>query len=329
MRADHRDRDFVAAHARRQTRKRRLRQAPRAHRQFRIGMKNPADAGELRVVSGGRQQRDAEGNPVAADSRRQREAAEVEQIDKVGVGAEPGVELDRIGQHLRRGVHGRRRRQHQRVEDGEGALGYLAQRLQPVQRRKGVGGAEPRPADDDLARHRMERFRRRRQQISDHEISLGDPRSFIEQPRGLIKRLEVESDQRGAQRGPALERLAVRFLRRLVAEEDQLAVARHAQPEVCGKRRHLRQRPVTRIGIGAVGTGHRRQGRHRVINAEREHRHAIQRPACRHHACGGDQSKTRLQPDDVVEHRGHPSGARGVSAQGQRHHPGRYGHCRS
>ena len=110
-------------------------------------MEDAADAGELRVVSGRRQQRDAERNVVGPDRRRQRQAAEVEQIDEIGVGAEPAVEFDRIGQHLRGRVGGRRRRQHQRVDIGKGALGDVAQRLQPVQRGKGVGGGEPRAGD--------------------------------------------------------------------------------------------------------------------------------------------------------------------------------------
>ena len=170
----------------------------------------------------------------------------------------------------------------------------------------------------------MDRLRRRRQQIPDHKISLGDPRSFIEQPRCLIERFEIEPDQRGAERGPALERLAVRFLRSLVAEEDQLAVARHAQPEVGGKPRHLRQRPAARIGIGAIGAGHRGQRRHRVVNTERKERHAIERPACRHHAGGGDQSKTRLEPDDIVERRRNAPGARSVGAQAEAREPDRH-----
>ena len=115
-----------------------------AQRQFGIGMEDAADAGELRVLSGRRQQRDAERNIVGADRRRQREAAEVEQIDEIGVGAEPAVEFDRIGQHLRGAVGGRRRRQHQRVDIRKGALGDAAQRLQSIQCRKGIGRGQPR-----------------------------------------------------------------------------------------------------------------------------------------------------------------------------------------
>ena len=167
-------------------------------------MKYAPDAGELRVVSCGRQQRDAERNAVGAHRGRQREAAEIEQIDKIGVGAEPGVELDRIGQHLRGRIGGRRGRQHHRIEIGESALGDTAQRLQPVERGKGVGGGQPRAGDRDLARHRMDRIRRRGEQVADDEIAFGDPRALVEQPRGLVKRLQIEFDQRGAERCPAL-----------------------------------------------------------------------------------------------------------------------------
>ena len=176
-------------------------------------MEHAADAGERGVAPGGRQQRDAERNAVGAHRGRQRQAAEIEQVDEIGVGAEPAVELDRIGQHLRGRIGGRRGRQHHRIEIGKGALGDAAQRLQPIERGKGVGRGQPRAGRGDLARHRMDRIRRRREQVADHEIALGDPRPLVEQPRGLIKRLEVEFDQRGAERCPALERLAIGLLR--------------------------------------------------------------------------------------------------------------------
>ena len=171
-----------------------------AERQPGVGMEPPADARQLRIVAGRRQQRDAERDAVGAHRGRQRQAAQIEQVDEIGVGAEPAVELDRIGQHLRDRVDGRRGRQHQRVDAGKDALADAAQPLQPVQRRKRVGGGEPRARGGDFARHRMDRVGRRRQQIADHQISLGDPRPFIEQPRRLVERLDVDLDQRGAER---------------------------------------------------------------------------------------------------------------------------------
>ena len=168
----------------------------------------------------------------------------------------------------------------------------------------------------------MDRIRRGRQQVADDKIAFGDPRALIEQPRGLIKRLEIEFDQRGAERCPALKRLAIGFLRGAVAEEDQLAVARHAQSQLAGKRGHRSQRPVARKRIGAVGSRHRRQRGHRVVDGEREHRNAVQRPARRHQAGVGDQPEARLQSDDVVEHRRHAARTRRVGAECERHQAG-------
>ena len=192
-------------------------------------MEHAADAGELRVVAGGRQQRDAERNAVGPHRRRQRQPAEIEQIDEIGVGAEPAIELDRIGQHLRGRIGGRRGRQHQRVDIAKGALGDAPQRLQAIERGERIGRGQPRAGRGDLARDGMNRIRRRRQQIADHQIAFGDPRPLIEQPRGLIKRFEIEFDQCRAKRGPALQRLAIGLLR--------LACRRRRSIGRCGERR--------------------------------------------------------------------------------------------
>ena len=175
----------------------------------------------------------------------------------------------------------------------------------------------------------MNRVRRRGQQVADHQIALGDPRAFIKQPRGLIERLEIAFDRRGAERGPSGHRLAPGFLRGLVAEENQLVVSRYAEPQRAWKRSHGRQRPLLRKRIGAVGAGHRRERRHRVIDGEREDRHAVQRAARRHHARGRDQPEARLQSNDIVEHRRHAARTCGVGAERQRHQAGRHRHRRS
>ena len=168
----------------------------------------------------------------------------------------------------------------------------------------------------------MDRIRRRGEKIADDKIAFGDPRALVEQPRGLIKRLQIEFDQRGAERCPALKRLAIGFLRGAVAEENQLAVARHAETEFFGKRGHCSERPVARKRIGAVGSCHRRQRGHCVVDGEREHRNAVQRPACRHQTGVGDQPEARLQSDDVVEHRGHAARTCRVGAECERHQAG-------
>ncbi len=168
----------------------------------------------------------------------------------------------------------------------------------------------------------MNRIRRGRQQILDHEIALGDPRPLIEQPRRLVERLEVELDQLSAERGPALQRIAVSGFRLPVAEEDQLSVARHAEAQIRGERRDRAERPVARERIGLVWTRHHGERQRGVVDGQSEYRDAVERAACRHQASSRDHAEARLQPDDVVEHRRHPAAAGGVRAQRQRHESG-------
>ena len=255
-------------------------------------------------MPGGREQRDAGWRAVGAHRRRHREPAQIEQVDEIGVGAEPAVELDRIGQHLLDGVDRRHGRQHQRVDRAEDVVAHAAQFLELVERREGIGRGRARAVEDDRARHRMDRVRRRREQRADREIALGEPWAFVEQPRGLVERLDVDLGDGGAELGEPRQRVLVGLRRLAVAEEHALAGERHAEPHAA--RHRLRSTPSgcgARIGIGGVGAGHGGERRHRVVDREREHRHAIERAAGRHDARGRDQPEARLQPDDVVERR--------------------------
>ena len=97
-------------------------------------------------MAGRREQRDAERRAVRAHRGRQREAAEIEQVDEVGVGAEPAVELDRIGEHLLDRVDGRHRRHQQRVDLAKDVVAHAAQLFELVERREGVDRARARAA---------------------------------------------------------------------------------------------------------------------------------------------------------------------------------------
>ena len=90
------------------------------------------------------------------------QSAQIEQVDEVGVGAEPAVELNRIGEHLRDGVEGRRRRQRQRVDMLEGLVRDAAQSFELIESVEGIDRADACAAQDDLARYRMHGFGRRR-----------------------------------------------------------------------------------------------------------------------------------------------------------------------
>ena len=92
-------------------------------------MKHAADLDEPRVLAAGREQRDAERHAVV-DRRRQRQPGEIEQVDEIGIGAEPAVQLNWIGENLLDRVGGGRGRQRERVDLAEGMLGNAPQLFQ-------------------------------------------------------------------------------------------------------------------------------------------------------------------------------------------------------
>ena len=75
---------------------------------------------------------------------------------------------------------------------------------------------------------------RRGDQLLRREIALGDPRPFVEQPRGLVERLDVDLDNRGAERCEARDRGLELRGRHLIAEEHALALDRHADAQAGG-----------------------------------------------------------------------------------------------
>src|SRR5216683_4034916 len=89
-------------------RERRLRRAGGAERQGGGGVEGAAERGEACVLAGARDQRDAERRAVGVQRGRHRERAKLEQVDEIGVGAEPTVERNRIGARLIDRVHRRR-----------------------------------------------------------------------------------------------------------------------------------------------------------------------------------------------------------------------------
>ena len=116
------------------------------------------------------------GVPSGAHRGRHRKPAQIEQVDEIGVGAEPAVELDRVGQHLLDRIDGRHRRQHQRVDLRERcgrARGAVprAGRTRRTHRRR-CGRAPPRMI---CARHRMHRFGRGRDQRARRDDSAPPP----------------------------------------------------------------------------------------------------------------------------------------------------------
>ena len=110
MRADHSYGQLTRQRSGQCRRKLRHRRLQRAQRKRGCGMKHAPDAGEQRVLSRWRQERDTERRAVFGKHRRDRDPSEIKQIDEVGVGPEIAVEPHRIGFDLRHRVGRRCRR---------------------------------------------------------------------------------------------------------------------------------------------------------------------------------------------------------------------------
>ena len=127
------------------------------------------------------------GRPSRAEARRNGDAAQAHQVDEVGVGAEPGIEQDRLGLDLGDAVDGRRGRHHEHVGAGQQPPGVALQLGQPV---NGAIGVPRRP----VARRVEDRPRRGVQGVlvaGDHrlgrDVALGQERRLVEEPLGLVE----------------------------------------------------------------------------------------------------------------------------------------------
>ncbi len=170
----------------------RLPHSERAERQFGLRMHDAAEACEHRVAAGARQEGHAIGRAVAGERDRHREAAQIEQVHEIGIGAEIAVERDRVGLDLRLRVGGRHRRHHQRIEAREHLECRAAKRGEPVEGAEGFGGGRLRPAHDDFAGDRMHLVRVLLDEGADRGIAFRHPGAFVKQPRGFQQRENVD-----------------------------------------------------------------------------------------------------------------------------------------
>ena len=102
----------------------------------RRGERSPRPAAASRVTLIGR--------PSLALAGRHGDAAHVEQVDEIGVGAEPAVGGDRIGEHRLERVVRRRGRHAEQVDRGDDRRELRLVGLQRIEPLEGVGGRELR-----------------------------------------------------------------------------------------------------------------------------------------------------------------------------------------
>ena len=110
----------------------------------------------------------------------------------------------------------------------EGVLGDPAQFLKLIEGRKRISRARLGTAEDDLAGDGVKRLRRRRDQRAHRKITLREPRPLIEEPRGFIKRFDVDLRDREPEFGATLERGRVGGRSLVVAKENAGAGPRYA-----------------------------------------------------------------------------------------------------
>ena len=142
MRAADGERDLVRADVGNRKRRRRTRPVRRAEP---ARLDGSGERGAEPVTTGGRQEGDASWTAVGASPRPNRDAAHVEQIDEVGVGAEPRIRADRIGSDFRHRHEGRDGRHAERVDRCKLLLAGAAPapsagRLPGTRRRRSVSG---------------------------------------------------------------------------------------------------------------------------------------------------------------------------------------------
>ncbi len=288
-----------------------------------------AEAGEERVAAGAGEEGDAARPPVGPRRERDRQSAEAEEVDEVGVGAEPCVRADRVAGQVFERIEGRDRRDAEHVDCVDQGGGLGAEFLQAVEAAEGVGRGEAGRGADDLAHDRIDGVGVAGEEGLQHRVPLGDPGAGVEHLGHGVEGCEVGLDQARAQRLECFAgRIEGAFLRR-VAEEPARAAVGNADRRVRRRGAEGAHGHAAGVGIGGVEAGGGAEDLPGVVDGEREDRDGVERAAGRHHAPGGDRPQRGLQPDDVVERGGHPAGPRGVGPEGEGHEAPRHRDGRS
>ena len=292
-------------------------------------MERATQARQRRILSAGAEEGHAGRAAVRAERSRHGDAGHIQQVDEVGVGAEPGVGAERVGADLGERRHAGRGRHGQRIDAAQHRLHHALELGQPVDAGERIGGGEAGGLADDLQRHGMQVLAMPLHDRPDGGIALGHPGALVEQGGGGEERRHVDVDEARAEPLQHLHAGGPGGLGFRIAEEAQVRRSRHADGQVRRRLAQGAQLDCARERIARVVAGHHGVGAPRVIHRQREHRDAVERPAGRHHAVRRDGADRRLQSDDVVEAGRHAARARRVGAERERHQPARHRHRRA
>ena len=139
--------------------------------------------------------------------------------------------------------------------------------------------------------------------------ALGDPGAVVQQGRDLAERREID---RQPARRPGAAAPGRKDRAYSVSPKNRGSRGTANLRFACNRSR-LRSRP--RVRILRVEPFMTSSTESALCAGVREHRHAVEGAAGRHHAARADQPARGLQPDQAVERRRHAAGARGVGAE--------------
>ena len=320
MRAAHRHLHHAVGAGQRRKIPSRERLAGGAEGQAGVGLPAGGQFEQRQILVGRGKQGHAKGQAVGAEGGRHRHRGVIQQVHEVGVIAQVRVEADRVGLH--RGDGG--------VPPGGGGEDQVdvlphgvAAALEGAQAILGVEGFDRgglRAAQGDLPGDREDRFRLAFDEGLDGVVALGHPGAAIEQAGGFEEGLEVQFHRDAAQAFQPGDRIGEERRVVFVAKKGPLIRTGDAEAEgLTGREAPAVGLRRATVGVGLVEASDDAEHAGRVGGGEGEDRDRVQGPAGGHQPGGRQQAAGRLESDQVVEGRRHPTGAGGVGAQGKAH----------
>ena len=287
------------------------------------------DAGDETVGASRPDQGHTRGQPITANAPWNRNRAQVEKIDEVGIGPKPGIETNGIGLDLGDGVQARRCRNQHRVEFRPDAACLPLLIRKPIKGLESGYSIELVRALDNRTGDRKQRFRIVLDQRLGRGVSLRDPWALVERLRDFGERLEVKLDDPGAERCGKLNVARERVRGGGVIEELPLIRAGNPQANPAWERGERRVGKRAAVSISLVESARRLKDCEGVGDIASENRDGVERPAGRDDAGRGKSAERRFETHNAIKRRGHAPRSRGVGAECKRNKAGANGNGRA
>ena len=277
------------------------------------------NAREKAISSRSADQSEAGREMIPALPRWHGNGGQIQQIDKIGIGAEVGIIVHRLFGKLHHRIGARNGRHHHHIKSGPCGGGLAFQRRQLIGGLKAGDRIIFARALDDGPGHRVKNLRHCFQQSACGGIALGHPRPLIKQARHRIKRLHIKLDHIGTGCAQAGDIPLESGLGEKITKKFALIFSGHPETQVRRRSRKLRHRQFPRINIRRIISGCHLTGEKGIGDIERKDGDRVQCAAGWNHAGHGQRAKRRLQSDNAVERRRHTAGPCRIGAKRERH----------